>query len=323
MTPFGRFYSVAFPTLRALPVLAVSQWASPSPYGIVDAMDFRFSTIVVAFLVALTLSACGLQEQGSAPSAPASAGSPAGSLPKTSEPERLPDSSVSTELDPDVVVAGTITWRENQPVLGAGAQVKPGPISKDTAISRDTVITAEDTKRARVVVTKADNVSIESVAGDPTIFVMKEGKIALIIGQPVSTSNPAQTWLWQSEETVDAFTFTSNDVASSQSSEPADLSITLSTSAVESAHWVNEPERPRLFITPSAWARTGTAGVQQHGWSTVVRDVPQVLDYPGDSLEHQFQCHAIGALDKATWNLETWYQDIGLIGFMTQRCNPL
>jgi hypothetical protein len=34
-------------------------------------------------------------------------------------------------------------------------------------------------------------------------------------------------------------------------------------------------------------------------------------------------CHAVGAPDKSTWNLEPWRPDVGLILTATAQCNPV
>ncbi|WP_414647956.1 DUF2599 domain-containing protein [Cellulomonas sp.] len=39
-------------------------------------------------------------------------------------------------------------------------------------------------------------------------------------------------------------------------------------------------------------------------------------------MHDQFLCHALGAADKATWNLEPWRPDVGSMATLMARCNP-
>ncbi|CPU68017.1 Protein of uncharacterised function (DUF2599) [Mycobacteroides abscessus] len=60
-------------------------------------------------------------------------------------------------------------------------------------------------------------------------------------------------------------------------------------------------------------ATAGSAGTQ------VVAAEPEA-DTP--TMHDQLVCHAVGAPDKATWNLEPWRPDVGLLATMSARCNP-
>jgi hypothetical protein len=39
-------------------------------------------------------------------------------------------------------------------------------------------------------------------------------------------------------------------------------------------------------------------------------------------MHDQLVCHGIGAPDKATWNLEPWRPDVGLLAVLAAGCNP-
>ena len=41
-----------------------------------------------------------------------------------------------------------------------------------------------------------------------------------------------------------------------------------------------------------------------------------------NGMHDQFLCHALGAADKATWNLEPWRPDVGSMATLVARCNP-
>ncbi len=39
-------------------------------------------------------------------------------------------------------------------------------------------------------------------------------------------------------------------------------------------------------------------------------------------MHDQLTCHALGAPDKETWNLEPWRPDVGLLAVLAAACNP-
>ena len=98
-----------------------------------------------------------------------------------------------------------------------------------------------------------------------------------------------------------------------------DAVITLGTSAVAGTDWGEREGGRSLAVTPTDWTRAaGQAGIDL-AWSELVAADPEV-DTP--TMHDQLECHAIGAPDKATWNLEPWRPDVGLLAVMAARCNP-
>ncbi|GII98518.1 uncharacterized protein DUF2599 [Sediminihabitans luteus] len=122
----------------------------------------------------------------------------------------------------------------------------------------------------------------------------------------------------------------SDDGAAAASSDPgstapgttgpgAPVVVTLGADALVSATWGEAEGGRSLAVDPSPWARgAGMAGVDAT-WSAVVAAEPDA-DVPG--MRDQLDCHAVGAPDKATWNLEPWRPDVGLLAVMVARCNP-
>lgn len=103
------------------------------------------------------------------------------------------------------------------------------------------------------------------------------------------------------------------------SAEPAPLEATLGTTAVAGADWGEREGGRSLAVTPTAWARgAGRAGADV-AWSELTAGDPEV-DSP--TMRDQLECHALGAPDKATWNLEPWRPDVGLLATLAARCNP-
>ncbi|MEG3616683.1 DUF2599 domain-containing protein [Isoptericola haloaureus] len=94
---------------------------------------------------------------------------------------------------------------------------------------------------------------------------------------------------------------------------------TLGTAGVAAASWGEREGGRSLAVDATDWARSaGTAGVELV-WAELAAAHPEV-DTP--TMRDQLVCHALGAPDKATWNLEPWRPDVGLVAVLAARCNP-
>ncbi|MFD6175390.1 MULTISPECIES: DUF2599 domain-containing protein [unclassified Isoptericola] len=101
--------------------------------------------------------------------------------------------------------------------------------------------------------------------------------------------------------------------------DAAGATTVLGTAGVRSADWGDREGGRSLAVDATAWARdAGQAGVDLV-WAELVADDPEV---DTSTMHDQLECHAIGAPDKATWNLEPWRPDVGLVATMAARCNP-
>lgn len=98
-----------------------------------------------------------------------------------------------------------------------------------------------------------------------------------------------------------------------------DVVVPLGTRAVRSTDWGEREGGRSLAVDPTAWARTAGQAGQELVWAQLVAAEPEV-DTP--TMHDQLVCHAVGAPDKATWNLEPWRPDVGLLATMAARCNP-
>ncbi|MGF0117304.1 DUF2599 domain-containing protein [Promicromonospora sp. Marseille-Q5078] len=98
-----------------------------------------------------------------------------------------------------------------------------------------------------------------------------------------------------------------------------EVATTLGTAAVAGTDWGDREGGRSLAVTPTAWARDAGQGGVDLVWAELVAADPEV-DVP--TMHDQLECHAIGARDKATWNLEPWRPDVGLVATMAARCNP-
>lgn len=99
----------------------------------------------------------------------------------------------------------------------------------------------------------------------------------------------------------------------------AEVSFWASDTAVTSLEWGDREGGLSLAVAPGEWARAaGQAGVEV-AWSEIVEAEPDA-DVPG--MYDQLACHALGAPDKETWNLEPWRPAVGLLQTLAARCNP-
>jgi hypothetical protein len=102
--------------------------------------------------------------------------------------------------------------------------------------------------------------------------------------------------------------------------EPLAVTFVLGTQAIESATWGENEGGRSLAVDPMDWARyAGGAGLDLVRTQLVAAEPDADTSTMGDQLV----CHAVGAPDKSTWNLEPWRPDVGLILTATAHCNPV
>jgi Protein of unknown function (DUF2599) len=101
---------------------------------------------------------------------------------------------------------------------------------------------------------------------------------------------------------------------------PLQVTFVVGTEAIESATWGENEGGRSLAVDPTNWARhAGQAGVDLIRTQLVAAEP----DAGSSTMGDQLVCHAVGAPDKATWNLEPWRPDVGLILTATAQCNPV
>lgn len=99
------------------------------------------------------------------------------------------------------------------------------------------------------------------------------------------------------------------------------VSATFAATAVRDATWrdlAGEGGRS-LAVEPATWARRGGLAAEEAVWSALVAAEPEA---DAQNVRDQLTCHLIGAQDKATWNLEPWRPDVGLLETIAALCNP-
>lgn len=101
---------------------------------------------------------------------------------------------------------------------------------------------------------------------------------------------------------------------------PLRLTLVAGTDAIDSATWGENEGGRSLAVDPADWARhAGQAGLDLVGAQLVAAE-PEA---GSATMSDQLVCHAVGAPDKVTWNLEPWRPDVGLILTAAAQCNPV
>ena len=100
---------------------------------------------------------------------------------------------------------------------------------------------------------------------------------------------------------------------------PGPVTLWAGTGTPRSAVWGDHDGGRSLAVDPNAWARAAGLAGGEATWSALVVERPDA-DRPG--MHDQLVCHALGAPDKPTWNLEPWRPDVGLVATLAARCNP-
>ena len=102
--------------------------------------------------------------------------------------------------------------------------------------------------------------------------------------------------------------------------EPLPITFAVGTQAIDGATWGENEGGRSLAVDPTDWARyAGQAGLDLIRTQLVAAEPEADTSTMGDQLV----CHAVGAPDKSTWNLEPWRPDVGLILTATAQCNPV
>lgn len=101
---------------------------------------------------------------------------------------------------------------------------------------------------------------------------------------------------------------------------PVQVTFAVGADAIESATWGENEGGRSLAVDPADWARhAGQAGLDLIRTQLVAAEP----DAGSTTMDDQLVCHAVGAPDKATWNLEPWRPEVGLILTATAHCNPV
>ncbi|GAB6938927.1 hypothetical protein JCM11754A_24540 [Isoptericola variabilis] len=282
-----------------------------------EGVHFSLRSRALPALVALLVTgAC-------APSSPAPTGTP------SAPPSAMDDEPLRVE-----VIAGDVTLEVSVP--GATLDDPHVRVTPDAQAGTATVTLERSVFDDAADADDADDADGTDDTGDPVVLALTsggsfeprvDGSVTVRTGKAAGTADTEGTAVGglsppQGARLVaaDATHLEVRPLADAASGRPDDdVTTTLGTSAVERTDWGDREGGRSLAVVPTAWAReAGQAGTDLV-WAELVAADPEV----GTATMHdQLECHAIGAPDKDSWNLEPWRPDVGLVATMAARCNP-
>lgn len=270
--------------------------------------------------------------------AAALAGCTAPPSPDTATPAPTPEGTRSAEIvlsggdavrqDGTVVpVGGVELWVRTLSVVDPtvspadGADVQVGVTTPESPVPRVPVLDLAGPPGSTVDVLDDDSVVVRDAGGAVVAGigapVLDEAARAAGARVEVGQDGPdAVSW----DLVRDAVVRTDGAVA--EASVPAaSVAGILSAGALESATWrdLDDEGGRSLAVVPSSWARTGSLAAEELLWAQLAAQEP---DAATQGVRDQLTCHVIGAPDKASWNLEPWRPDVGLLATLAARCNP-
>ncbi|WP_275002053.1 DUF2599 domain-containing protein [Promicromonospora iranensis] len=242
----------------------------------------------------------------------------------------------------------------SQPSEQPEAPERSRPRPRTSTVTLDDVVLRIVTRKAATVQTDEDGPSTRTVTlslapggsarialdSPGALDVDSDGSIAVLDGQgtPVAAVSPPAsasgtgndaprievTDLGATEARVEVdrprVIRGSGSAGTAKRTGPLPVAFVVGTDAIESATWGENEGGRSLAVDPTDWARhAGQAGLDLIRTQLVAAEP----DAGSSTMGDQLVCHAVGAPDKATWNLEPWRPDVGLILTATAHCNPV
>ena len=95
--------------------------------------------------------------------------------------------------------------------------------------------------------------------------------------------------------------------------------LTFGATPLVSADWGEREGGRSLAVVPASWVRAGGLAAQDALWSALVA---AQADADSTTMRDQLICHALGAPDKVSWNLEPWRPEVDSFTLLATGCNP-
>lgn len=228
---------------------------------------------------------------------------------------------------PAPVSGPTRSWAPNPPPV-VRAAVASGPValrltlpegSAEPAVvpgQDETVLVTLTMGRTPVGLVPTSGGLVGNVDGSVTVLD-ESGTVVGGLAAPSSTGGSVRLSVGDDQHAE--LTVTGLDDGTGEPSPTVAVELSLGSVGVRSATWGVHDGGRSLAVDATPWARgSGVAGTDT-AWAQLVAAVPEA---DTASMRDQFLCHALGAPDKRTWNLEPWRPDVGLVAVVAARCNP-
>ncbi|WP_199731943.1 DUF2599 domain-containing protein [Cellulomonas triticagri] len=264
---------------------------------------FAGAVVAVSLLAACT----GPSDPAPTPSTPAEATSPA-----------TAPGGDQVRAEGTVVRLGDVDlW-----VRDLGGTPSTAPAQDEDLQLSATTPAAEDATAVPVLdLAGAPGTTVEVLGDDSVVVRDGAGTVVAGVGAPV-LDDAARTAGARVEVVQDAADAVTWRVTVAAAPVPAaSVGGILSASALGSATWrdLDDEGGRSLAVVPTTWARTGSLAAEELLWARLAAQEPEAAT---QGVRDQLTCHVIGAPDKASWNLEPWRPDVGLLDTLAARCNP-
>jgi hypothetical protein len=266
----------------------------------------------------------GADEAADEPAAAGDAADPVGTGPAA------PGQAVPVTVTPDEDGSSRISFGLSAPAAGTGSGSDNGDSGGDSDNGTGTGTAGDATATATLdLVSPSDGSLLRN--GDGSISVLDAAGTPLGgLSAPEATEPSGSTLRagvvvvapTRAEVRVKAAGVTPSGTAGATASAPPDdVTVTtwLGAQGVRSATWGNREGGRSLAVDPTPWARQSGLVGEETAWAQLVASEPEA---DSSTMRDQFDCHALGATDKKTWNLEPWRPDVGFLATVAARCNP-
>ncbi|WP_225755473.1 DUF2599 domain-containing protein [Actinotalea sp. Marseille-Q4924] len=265
----------------------------------------------------LLLGGCGTADEAGRPPAPPDASAVGGGRtesPRTASPEPAPSSPPSAD---DVRRPGrAVTLGEVTVHVAAGHDAPEPPAADDGAVTLPVPAGAAGTSPAGdtpgLVVAGPVGSTVDVLADGTAVVRGADGAVvAGVVPRGARVGAGA-------DGLVEVSVLVRGDAATERAS------VVVGVAPVVSATWEDRGDEGglSLVVVPRDWVRTaGAAGVEAV-WSDLGARTDLGAGAVAPGMRDQLECHALGAPDKESWNLEPWRPDVGLLATLAARCNP-
>ncbi|TQL03034.1 uncharacterized protein DUF2599 [Cellulomonas sp. SLBN-39] len=198
------------------------------------------------------------------------------------------------------------------PTLALLAADAPGVAARDDGALDVTVATTDGTTSAWL-----------AAPAGTTLHVLADGTVAVrdATGVTVAAVGAARGAAGAPRWTADAPTGLAllTAPAGTGAASAAPVTFVVGGTAVDSATWGENEGGRSLAVDPAAWARGGGIAAQEAVATQLAAAEPEAASA---SMRDQLGCHALGAPEKETWNLEPWRPEVDGLTMLATRCNP-
>lgn len=276
--------------------------------------------LAAALLAPLLLAGCtggpGADDPGADPAVSSASPAPTAAATNSAAPADAPDAD-TVRADGAAVASGAVTLS----VLAPAGAPTTTPADDDAVVLRVGVPVADAAATLVTVATLAppEGGTVE-VLDDLSAVVRDAGGSVLAGLTAPLLDDPAGRTVRVRTAEDGSVTWLAEGAAGSGAAGGT-VSATFAATAVRDATWrdlTGEGGRS-LAVEPATWARRGGLAAEEAVWSALVAAEPEA---DAQNVRDQLTCHLIGAPDKATWNLEPWRPDVGLLETIAALCNP-